>query len=56
MTTVAGYGMAMYNPTWDKTIGLAAGESWTVTLRAVAYDGALTNERMTAWTRQGGKS
>ena len=49
------YGMAMYNPTWDRTISLAAGESWTVTLRAVAYDGALTSERMAEWTRQGGQ-
>ena len=49
------YGMAMYNPTWDRTISLAAGESWTVTLRAVAYDGALTSERMAEWTHQGGQ-
>ena len=43
------YGMAMYNPTWERSIAVPAGESWTVSLRAVAYDGALTPERADAW-------
>lgn len=47
------YGMAMYNPTWDRSISLARGETWTVSLRAVAYDGPLTSDRTTEWKRKG---
>ncbi len=45
------YGMALYNPTWRQTISTAAGESWTISLRVVAYDGALTSARTTRWCR-----
>jgi hypothetical protein len=45
------YGMALYNPTWDKSIGVPEGQTWTVSLRVVAYDGALTPDRIQAWTR-----
>jgi len=43
------YGMAMYNPTWTGSISTAAGGSWTVGLRVVAYDGELTEERAREW-------
>ena len=43
------YGMAMYNPTWERSIAVPAGEAWTVSLRAVAYDGALSSERISQW-------
>ena len=43
------YGMAMYNPTWARSVRRAEGESWTVSLRVVAYDGALTEERARTW-------
>ena len=43
------YGMAMYNPTWTQSISTPAGESWTVGLRVVAYDGALTDDRTERW-------
>ena len=43
------YGMAMYNPTWTRSISTPAGESWTVGLRVVAYDGLLTEERAKLW-------
>jgi hypothetical protein len=44
------YGMAMYNPTWDKSIQVPEGRTWTVSLRVVAYDDELTPERIRAWT------
>jgi hypothetical protein len=43
------YGMAMYNPTWERGISVPEGQTWTVSLRVVAYDGALTVERANAW-------
>jgi hypothetical protein len=43
------YGMAMYNPTIQRDISIVAGESWTIGLRVVAYDGALTLDRAAAW-------
>ena len=43
------YGMAMYNQTWEQSVAVPAGEAWTVSLRAVAYDGALTPERVDEW-------
>ena len=46
------YGMALYNPTWRQTIPTAAGESWTLGLRVVAYDGVLTTERANQWRRE----
>jgi len=46
------YGMAMFNATQNDSIAVSPGGSWTVALRVVAYDGALTSERMAAWTRQ----
>ena len=45
------YGMAMYNATWERAIHLPAGDTWTVSLRVVAYDGPLTPERVAAWGR-----
>lgn len=46
---VRDYGMAVYNPTWAGPITTPAGESWTVALRVVAYDGRLTPERVARW-------
>ena len=43
------YGMALFNPTWTQSISVAEGECWTVSLRVVAYDGELTDERAQAW-------
>jgi hypothetical protein len=46
------YGMAMYNPTWDKGVTVTAGETWTVSLRVVAYEGALTEARVHQWRQE----
>jgi hypothetical protein len=46
---VRDYGMAIYNPTWRESIEVAAGQSWTVALRIIAYDGELTEERVQRW-------
>ena len=43
------YGMAMFNATQSEGITVPDGEAWTAALRVVAYDGALTSERLTAW-------
>ncbi len=43
------YGMALYNPTWRQSIHVPQGESWTIGLRFVAYEGALTEHRAQAW-------
>jgi hypothetical protein len=43
------YGMAMYNPTWAGPVFSGRGQSWTVSLRVVAYDGAATEERARTW-------
>ena len=43
------YGMSLFNPTWTQSISVAEGESWTVSLRVVAYDGELTDERAQGW-------
>jgi hypothetical protein len=43
------YGMAMFNATQDEAIALPAGGDWTVAMRAIAYDGTLTAERLAAW-------
>ena len=40
------YGMAMYNPTWDKAVSVPEGQAWTVSLRVVAYEGGLTDARI----------
>jgi hypothetical protein len=45
------YGMAMFNPTWTQSLSIPAGESWTVALRVVAYDGALAEDRVRRWLR-----
>jgi len=47
------YGIALYNPTWRETIRTPQGESWTVALRVVAYDGPLDDERARRWCRTG---
>jgi len=46
---VRDYGMAIYNPTWREGFTLPAGKSCSVGLRAVAYDGQLTEERAHDW-------
>jgi len=46
---VRDYGMALYNPTWQQAISTPNGESWTIGLRVVAYDGELTEERAQRW-------
>lgn len=43
------YGQAMFNATQDGPIRLGRGDVWTAALRVVAYDGALTLERVSAW-------
>jgi len=43
------YGMAMFNATQNETIAVPANDSWTATLRVVAYDGPLTSRRVTDW-------
>jgi hypothetical protein len=45
------YGLAMLNATQNETILLPNGETWTATLRVVAYDGVITNERIAAWRK-----
>jgi len=44
------YGMALHNPTWLRSISTPEGGSWSVSLRVVAYDGALTEDRAGRWT------
>jgi hypothetical protein len=46
---VRDYGMAVYNPTVSRSQQSAAGETWTVGLRVVAYDDRLTEERARGW-------
>lgn len=46
---VRDYGMAMYNPTLNEEISVPKGESWTVSLRVVAYDGPMTEPRAAIW-------
>ncbi len=43
------YGMAMYNPTMHESIALPANSIWHCALRVVAYDGALTLDRVRNW-------
>ncbi|MXZ01224.1 hypothetical protein F4Y93_11505 [Candidatus Poribacteria bacterium] len=45
------YGMALYNPTWTDAVSTPEGESWTVSLRVIAYDSELTTERAAQWTQ-----
>lgn len=45
------YGMALFNPTWTQSIEVPRDESWTLSLRIIAYDGKLTDERAQAWIR-----
>jgi len=46
---VRDYGMAIYNPTWRESVTTPKGGRWTVALRVVAYDGALTDDRIHRW-------
>lgn len=46
---VRDYGVTFFNPTIHRGISLSQGEEWVASLRAVAYDGALTLERVAAW-------
>lgn len=46
---VRDYGMALYAPTRIKSIHLPKGETWSVALRVVAYDGVLSEERAQRW-------
>jgi len=43
------YGMAMFNATLNEGIAVPKGGTWTAALRVVAYDGALTADRLAAW-------
>jgi hypothetical protein len=43
------YGMAMYNPTWASAVYSMRGETWSIALRAIAYDGTLSEERIQMW-------
>jgi hypothetical protein len=46
---VRDYGLAVYAPTLKRAIDLAAGETWTCSLRVAAYDGELTGARLRSW-------
>ena len=43
------YGQATFNATQDASIHVAEGDTWTIALRVVAYDGPLTVARIGAW-------
>jgi hypothetical protein len=43
------YGMAMFNASMQDVIRTEEGGSWTAGLRVVAYDGALSADRVRAW-------
>lgn len=43
------YGMALYNPTWTGSVSTPAGGTWKISMRIVAYDGALTAARAKKW-------
>ncbi len=45
------YGLATVNATQREGIRVPAGDTWCAALRIVAYDGALTQERLTAWRK-----
>jgi hypothetical protein len=47
---VRDYGVTFFNPTMHQGISLSQGEEWSATLRAVAYDGALTLQRVASWS------
>lgn len=42
----------MYNVNRNQPLHTAEGESWSVALRVVAYDDALTEERAQRWINQ----
>jgi hypothetical protein len=48
---VRDYGLALYNPTMHEAISTPKGQAWTISLRVVAYDGELTQERANNWLR-----
>jgi hypothetical protein len=43
------YGMALLNPTWHTSISTPQDADWTVAMRLIAFDGALTEERVARW-------
>jgi hypothetical protein len=43
------YGMALLNPTWHAAISTPQGGDWTIAMRLIAYDGALTEARTGQW-------
>jgi hypothetical protein len=45
------YGMAMFNATQQEQISVPASATWTAALRVIAYDGALTPERLSEWMK-----
>lgn len=45
------YGMALYNPTWRESLSTPEGGTWKISLRVVAYDGALTEARAVRWQK-----
>ncbi len=44
------YGMAMYNPTWTRSITIPRDGEWSVQLRAVAFDGPFAESRYQIWS------
>jgi hypothetical protein len=45
------YGLVVCNPTWQCALALARGEAWELSVRLVAYDGALEPARAEEWRR-----
>jgi hypothetical protein len=46
------YGLATYNPTMKNSISTPEGQDWTISMRVVAYDGELTEDRAKSWIEQ----
>ena len=45
------YGMAMFNATQNSPINVSEGGDWTIGLRVIAYDGKLSEQRVSAWLK-----
>ncbi len=50
---VRDYGLAFYNVTRTEPVHTAKSDVWTVGMRVVAYDGALTEKRVQCWREAG---
>ena len=46
---VRDYGLAFYNSTRTESVHTEMGDVWTVGMRIIAYDGALTEDRVQRW-------